>query len=124
MCFVDLINHFVKLFAEKRGELEEEQHHVTVGLQRIRDTYEQVQTLQSSLSKKRLELESKKQEANRKLTQLIEDQKTNEQKRAESTKLREQLQQSEHHIAERQAEVKKQLDSVEPLLQDAKQGMC
>lgn len=119
-----MINHFVKLFAEKRGELEEEQHHVTVGLQRIRDTYEQVQTLQSSLSKKRLELESKKQEANRKLTQLIEDQKTNEQKRAESTKLREQLQQSEHHIAERQAEVKKQLDSVEPLLQDAKQGMC
>ena len=61
----------VKLFNEKRSELEEEQLHLNVGLQKIRETVEQVEELQKSLSIKRNELEEKNKAANLKLKQMV-----------------------------------------------------
>ena len=40
--FLDFINHFVKLYGEKRSALEEEQLHLNVGLNKIAETVEQV----------------------------------------------------------------------------------
>ena len=62
----------VKLFNEKRSELEEEQLHLNVGLQKIRETVEQVEELQKSLSIKRNELEEKNKAANLKLKQMVQ----------------------------------------------------
>jgi dynein heavy chain 1 len=46
----------VKLFNEKRSDLEEQQLHLNIGLQKIRETVEQVEELQRSWSIKRNEL--------------------------------------------------------------------
>ena len=43
----------VKLYNEKRQNLEEQQLHLNVGLQKIRETVEQVEELQASLSIKK-----------------------------------------------------------------------
>ena len=61
----------VKLFNEKRSDLEEQQLHLNVGLQKIRETVEQVEELQKSLSIKRNELEEKNAAANAKLKQMV-----------------------------------------------------
>jgi dynein heavy chain 1, cytosolic len=59
----------VKLFNEKRSDLEEQQLHLNIGLQKIRETVEQVEELQRSLSIKRNELEDKNNLA--KLKQMV-----------------------------------------------------
>jgi len=61
----------VKLFNEKRSDLEEQQLHLNIGLQKIRETVEQVEELQRSLSIKRNELEEKNNLANAKLKQMV-----------------------------------------------------
>ena len=63
----------VKLFNEKRSDLEEQQLHLNIGLQKIRETVEQVEELQRSLSIKRNELEEKNNLANAKLKQMVSD---------------------------------------------------
>ena len=61
----------MNLFNEKRADLEEQQLHLNVGLQKIRETVEQVEELQKSLSIKRNELEEKNNMANAKLKQMV-----------------------------------------------------
>ena len=61
----------VKLFNEKRSDLEEQQLHLNVGLQKIRETVDQVEDLQKSLSIKRNELEEKNNLANAKLKEMV-----------------------------------------------------
>ena len=51
--------NWVKLYNEKRQDLEEQQLHLNVGLQKIRETVEQVEELQTSLSIKKNELEQR-----------------------------------------------------------------
>lgn len=60
-----------KLYNEKRSDLEEQQLHLNIGLQKIKETVEQVEELQKSLSVKRLELEEKNSAANAKLKQMV-----------------------------------------------------
>ena len=61
----------VKLYNEKRSDLEEQQLHLNVGLQKIRETVDQVEELQASLSIKKNELEQKNTLANQKLKQMV-----------------------------------------------------
>ena len=61
----------VKLYTEKRSDLEEQQHHLNIGLRKIHETVEQVEELQCSLSIKRNELEEKNNLANAKLKQMV-----------------------------------------------------
>ena len=61
----------MKLYNEKRSDLEEQQHHLNIGLRKIRETVEQVEELQCSLSVKRNELEDKNNLANAKLKQMV-----------------------------------------------------
>ena len=51
--------NWVKLYNEKRQDLEEQQLHLNVGLQKIRETVEQVEELQASLSIKKNEVEQR-----------------------------------------------------------------
>ena len=55
--FLDFISHFVKLYAEKRSGLEEEQLHLNVGLNKIAETVGQVEEMQKTLAVKSAELQ-------------------------------------------------------------------
>lgn len=65
----------VKLYSEKRADLEEQQLHLNVGLQKIKETVEQVEELQKSLALKSQELEAKNAAANAKLKQMVRERK-------------------------------------------------
>jgi dynein heavy chain 1 len=86
--YIDFINHFVRLYNEKRAELEEQQMHFNMGLAKIRETVNQVEELQKSLAIKRAELEKKNTEANLKLKQMLNDQQEAQNKKAASEDLK------------------------------------
>lgn len=113
----------MKLFNEKRSDLEDQQLHLNVGLQKIRDTVTQVQDLQQSLALKRQELEAKNTLANQKLKQMVKDQQEAEKKRVTSTELQADLQKQTDIINEKKAQIMNELADVEPALQDAKSAV-
>ncbi|CAH7685017.1 dynein heavy chain, N-terminal region 1-domain-containing protein [Phakopsora pachyrhizi] len=67
--YLDFINNYVVLFREKRDDLEEQQRHLNIGLDKLRDTVIQVEELRKSLAIKSAQLEKKSKEADAKLAQ-------------------------------------------------------
>lgn len=121
--FLDFIQHYTNLFREKRRDLEEEKLHLNIGLNKIRETEEQVKELQKSLQQKGAELEQKKNAANAKLKEMLADQQQAEKDKTLSEQLQKELAQQLEQIAARNATVKAELDQVMPAVEDAKQAV-
>ncbi|XP_019853431.1 PREDICTED: cytoplasmic dynein 1 heavy chain 1-like isoform X1 [Amphimedon queenslandica] len=121
--YLDFINHYVKLYNEKRQDLEEQQLHLNVGLQKIRETVEQVEELQASLSIKKNELEQKNTLANQKLKQMVHDQQEAEKKKITSQEIQEALKVQTHDIAQKKDIVLNDLSKVEPAVKEAQQAV-
>ncbi len=121
--YLDFINHFVKLYNEKRSELEDQQVHLNIGLAKIKETVEQVEELQKSLAVKRAELEKKNNEANLKLKQMVSDQNEAENKKKVSQELQQTLSEQLEEIAKKKTSVMDDLSKVEPAVEDAQNGI-
>lgn len=121
--YLDFINHFVKLYNEKRSELEEQQLHLNVGLGKIAETVEQVEQMQKSLAIKNQELQAKNEAANLKLKQMVKDQQEAEKQKVASQELQEQLEAQTVRITIKREEVMKDLSKVEPAVQDAQNAV-
>ncbi|KAJ7596607.1 dynein heavy chain protein 1 [Mycena floridula] len=117
--YLDFINHYVRLYAEKRDELEEQQRHLHVGLDKLKDTVTQVEELRKSLAIKRSQLEAKDAEANEKLKRMVADQQEAEQKKAASIEIQAALVEQDRHIEERRAIATADLADAEPAVLDA-----
>lgn len=117
--YLDFINQYVKLFHEKCSELQEEQRHLTVGLNRINETVEQVEEMQSSLKVKSAELEAKNKEAQSKMENIVENRQEAKQKTQESEELQQALRAQETIIAEKRRTVMEDLSKVEPAVKEA-----
>lgn len=113
------INHYVRLYNEKRDELEEQQRHLHVGLDKLKDTVTQVEELRKSLAIKRTQLEAKDAEANEKLKRMVSDQQEAEQKKAASIEIQAALVKQDKHIEQRRAVVMADLADAEPAVLDA-----
>ncbi|VDL72361.1 unnamed protein product [Nippostrongylus brasiliensis] len=121
--FLDLIKHFMNLFHEKRRDLEEEKVHLNIGLNKIRETEEQVKELQKSLTLKSRELEEKKTAANLKLKEMLADQQKAEDEKRLSEQLQKELSAQLTQIAAKKTEVQKDLSQVEPAVEEAQQAV-
>lgn len=117
--YVDFVNHYVRLFNEKKEDLEEQQRHLNVGLDKLKDTVDQVEDLRISLASKRTQLESKSAEANLKLRQMVADQQQAEAKKAASIEIRAALEEQDKFIQERQMIVREDLAQAEPAVLEA-----
>lgn len=121
--YLDFINQYVKLFHEKCSELQEEQRHLTVGLNRINETVEQVEEMQSSLKIKSAELEAKNIEAQSKMENIIQNREEARQRTKESEELQQALRTQETVIAEKRKFVMEDLSKVEPAVREAQQAV-
>ncbi|ESP05087.1 hypothetical protein LOTGIDRAFT_151884 [Lottia gigantea] len=121
--YLDFINHFAKLYNEKRSDLEEQQLHLNIGLQKIRETVDQVEELQKSLSVKRLELEQKNNAANQKLQQMVKDQQEAEKKKVTSQEIQQALIEQTKVISEKKVSVTEDLSKVEPAVIEAQNAV-
>ncbi|KAL0060800.1 dynein heavy chain [Marasmius tenuissimus] len=117
--YLDFINHYVRLCGEKRDELEEQQRHLHVGLDKLRDTVTQVEEVRKSLAIKRTQLEAKDAEANEKLKRMVTDQQEAEQKKAESIGIQAALVKQDKHIQQRRAVAEADLADAEPAVLEA-----
>eukprot|EP00939_MAST-03C_sp_MAST-3C-sp1_P003513 g3513.t1 len=118
--YLDFIHHFVSIFNEKQSDLEEQQLHLNIGLDKIRKTEEQVAKLRVKLESKDKELVAKNKEANEKLKQMLEDKNSAEKKKEDAEKLGKELEEREAHIASRRKMVDADLAKAEPALIEAR----
>ncbi|KAI9606639.1 hypothetical protein H4Q26_006175 [Puccinia striiformis f. sp. tritici PST-130] len=117
--YLDFINNYVNLFNEKRDDLEEQQRHLNIGLDKLRDTVVQVEEMRQSLAIKRTQLAAKETEAESKLAQMLADQKEAESKRQASIQIQAALEQQNKDIAERRSVVMRDLADAEPAVEEA-----
>ncbi|XP_055310948.1 dynein heavy chain, cytoplasmic isoform X4 [Sitodiplosis mosellana] len=121
--YLDFIHHFVKLYSEKRSDLEEQQLHLNVGLNKIAETVEQVEEMQKSLAVKSQELQAKNEAANAKLKQMFKDQQEAEKKKVQSQDISIKLADQTVKIEEKRKFVMADLALVEPAVLDAQQAV-
>ncbi|KAN0138520.1 Dynein heavy chain and region D6 of dynein motor domain containing protein [Lactarius tabidus] len=121
--YLDFINHYVRLYNEKRDELEEQQRHLHVGLDKLRDTVTQVEELRKSLAVKRAQLQAKDKEANEKLRQMVADQQEAEQKKAASIEIQAALVEQDKNIEQRRGVVMADLADAEPAVLEAQSAV-
>ncbi|KAF5093945.1 hypothetical protein D0Z00_003775 [Geotrichum galactomycetum] len=121
--FLDYLRHFVDIFNEKSEELEDQQRHFNVGLDKLRDTVLKVRDLKTNLAEKKSQLENKSQEAKEMLRQMISDQSEAERKRESSIKFQNSLRIQEEKIASRQEIVMNDLNKAEPAVIEAQNSV-
>jgi dynein heavy chain 1 len=121
--FLDFVAQYVKLYTEKREDLEEQQRHLNVGLEKLRDTVDKVRDLRVSLAEKKEQLERKNAEANEKLARMLEDQKEAETRKATSLEIQAALEIQEANVAQRRTLVLNDLANAEPAVIEAQKSV-
>lgn len=121
--FLDFVAQYVKLYNEKREDLEEQQRHLNVGLEKLRDTVDKVRDLRVSLAEKKGQLERKDAEANEKLQRMVADQREAEQRKTASLEIQAALEKQEAEVAERRELVLRDLARAEPAVIEAQKSV-
>ncbi|KAI9679439.1 MAG: hypothetical protein M1817_005461 [Caeruleum heppii] len=121
--FLDFVAQYVKLYTEKREDLEEQQRHLNVGLEKLRDTVDQVRDLRASLAEKKDRLEKKDRQANEKLQRMVADQREAEQRRTVSLEIQAALEKQEAEVSSRREVVLHDLANAEPAVIEAQKSV-
>ncbi|KAJ1950138.1 dynein heavy chain, partial [Linderina macrospora] len=121
--YLDFIQQFKGMFFDRREELEEQQRHLNVGLDKLQATVVQVEELRKSLAAKKEELAAKTQQANDKLKQMVQDQQEAEQKQVASVQLQAELETKNAAIEERRKVVMHDLERAEPAVEEAQRAV-
>lgn len=121
--YLDFVAQCVRLFNEKREDLEEQQRHLNVGLEKLRETFDKVRDLRASLAQKKSQLEKKDAEANEKLQRMIADQRETERRKAASLTIQANLEKQEEEVARRKEVVNADLERAEPAVIEAQESV-
>jgi dynein heavy chain 1 len=121
--FLDFVAQYVRLYNEKREDLEEQQRHLNVGLEKLRDTVDKVRDLRASLAEKKGQLERKDAEANEKLQRMVADQREAEQRKTTSLEIQAALEKQEAEVAQRRELVLNDLANAEPAVIEAQKSV-
>jgi dynein heavy chain 1 len=121
--FLDFVDQFAKLHQEKREDLEEQQRHLNVGLDKLRETVDKVSELRKNLAEKKTQLEGKSKEAKDKLNRMVADTQEAERKRKISEEVQVALKKQDKEISERAEIVKEDLANAEPAVEEARKSV-
>ncbi|RCK58006.1 Dynein heavy chain, cytoplasmic [Candida viswanathii] len=121
--FLNLVHVFAKLFTMKQQELEDNQRHITVGLDKLRETVIQVDKLKNELAQKEETLKLKDKEAKQMLNKLLTDQNEAERKQEFSIDAQAELEKQEAEIQRRKEIVMRDLEYAEPAVLEAQRGV-
>ncbi|PNS18432.1 Dynein heavy chain, cytoplasmic [Sphaceloma murrayae] len=121
--FLDFVAQYGKLYNEKREDLEEQQRHLNVGLDKLRVTVAEVDELSRSLAGKEAELKRKDAEANEKLQGMIADQREAEKRRGISLEIQAALSKQDREISSRREVVETDLAKATPAVEEAQRSV-
>eukprot|EP00051_Salpingoeca_urceolata_P022687 m.374324 g.374324 ORF g.374324 m.374324 type:complete len:4620 (-) comp20005_c1_seq6:68-13927(-) len=112
--FVEFINQCVAIRGEKAKELEEQRHHLEIGLTKIRETFDAVGQLQKDLEVAGVELARKAEESKVKSVEVSAAHQRAALSQNEALALSAKLEESQAVAEEAKKEVQKDLDKVAP----------
>jgi dynein heavy chain 1 len=121
--YLALIQNFVKCLNSRREQVEDEQLHVNAGLDKLRQTQENVAELKKALGVKTTELKKKESLANEKLQQMVADQNVAEKRKEEAVRMNVEVAQQQKQINQRKEEAQRDLDEAEPALRSAQESV-
>lgn len=121
--FLQLARTFIVIFTQKLSDLEENQRHINVGLDKLRETVVMVDELRTELSKKKVILNEKDNEAKIMLNRMLTDQNEAERKQEFSIATQAELSKQQAEIERRRAKVMKDLELAEPAVLEAQRGV-
>lgn len=121
--FMEFLLTMMTLYTKKEAQLQSQQRHINVGLDKIRDTVIQVKHLKENLSKKQAELYEKDLSAKKMLDKMLIDQNEAERKQEASLEVQEALKMQDLQIRERKKEVDESLSSMIPIIEAAAQNV-
>lgn len=124
--FLDFINHFISLKEVKQAELVELQGHLNRGLDKLKETEEEVAELQKSLTVYKSDLMVQEKAAQAKLVSMLDEQRHAEKQKDISERTAKELVIKQAEIAERKVKVDGDLSKAEPALiaaQDSVSGI-
>ena len=121
--YIDFISHVVDLFSEKRSCLEDQQLHLNIGLNKLKDTATQVGELQQGLSEKEILLTRKNSQANEKLQQMVLEQNQAEKQKKEAQELQLLLDERNAAVDKQRESAEKELAHAEPALKEAQKAV-
>ncbi|CAK4126621.1 unnamed protein product [Aphanomyces euteiches] len=121
--YLEFIRHFVGLYNKKRSQLEDQQLHLNVGVDKLVATHNQVAELQAQLSAKERELQKKDIEANEKLQLMVVEQNEAQLKKKETEVLAADLAKQDEEISKRKLVVENDLSQAEPALLEAQSSV-
>jgi dynein heavy chain 1 len=121
--YLALIQNFVTCLNNRRETVEDEQLHINAGLEKLRQTQENVAELKKSLSATTSELTKKEALANEKLQQMVADQNEAERSKTEAEKISAEVDIKQKEIDKRKEEAQRDLDEAEPALIEAQNSV-
>lgn len=117
--YLTLIQNFMMCLKARREEIEDLQLHTNAGLEKLRQTQENVAELKQSLNEKTRVLREKESLANEKLQQMVADQNVAEKRKIEAEKMSAEVKVQQVAIDTRKEEAQRDLDEAEPALRSA-----
>lgn len=118
--FLEFIHQVVAIYNEKRSNLEEQQVHLNVGLEKIKDTFLAVEEEQQKMAVEEQKLQEMNNRANDKMKEVMLNRERTQKKQEESEKLEATLVQKQEQVKKNTTDVEHELAEVEPALQEAK----
>lgn len=118
--FLQFIQLFTKIYRHKEELMEEEQRHLNVGVDKMRETVVQVRQLKTELAEKKAILQQQQQEAESMLRKVLDDQNENERQKAMSVTIQHALDEKNREIQARSENVSQELAQVEPMVREAR----
>lgn len=117
--YLALIHNFVSCLNDRREKVEDEQLHVNAGLDKLRQTQENVAELKAGLGAKTAELRKKEALANEKLQEMVADQNKAEKRKVEAERISAEVEKQQKEINQRKEEAQRDLNEAEPALKSA-----
>jgi dynein heavy chain 1 len=121
--YLALIQNFVSCLNTRRESVEDQQLHINAGLEKLRQTQENVAELKKGLGVTTAELKKKEALANEKLQQMVADQNEAERSKTEAEKVTADVEKQQQEIDKRKEEAQRDLDSAEPALREAQHSV-
>lgn len=117
--YLALIQNFVSCLNNRRETVEDQQLHINAGLEKLRQTQDNVAELKKGLSETTAKLKKKEALANEKLQQMVADQNEAERSKAQAEKVTAEVEKQQVEIDKRKDEAQRDLDQAEPALIEA-----
>ncbi|CAG8642437.1 14144_t:CDS:2, partial [Dentiscutata erythropus] len=117
--YLDFITHYVRLFSEKRKELEEQQRHLNIGLNKLKE----INSLRNDMNIKFKELQKKEYEANELFKKSLDEQNDAEKRKKDLKEILLALEVQNEGIEERRIFLIDELAKIELAIEDAKKSV-